>query len=291
MQNLLLILTATLLAAAAIAQNAPQGPSPLAISVYEAATNTATPAETNATTGLPQGPTPLVIGAYGEAAHNAEPQTGIAAPSAPQDPAPRITGAYDEGTNTVVQAEAAVTPDKIKAARVSFLMDAGVQYANEGEYKEAEQAYLRALQTDPNNGDLFFRLSMLYLKMERYEDAAMLLNRLEDAFPDNPMIQNNLAWIYATGGKMKNGKLALRHAREAIMNAPYAPSLWNTLAEAYYVFGQYDKALRSSEFATELLKMQGNVAKEDLSSFEAQHDKIQRAYESYKGLLHLETEK
>ncbi|MFA6173405.1 MAG: tetratricopeptide repeat protein [Kiritimatiellales bacterium] len=290
MKYLLPILTAALLGASSMAQNAPQGPSPLAISVYETASNTTAQAETNVAKGLPQGSSPLIVSAYGETT-NVAVQTGIAVPSTPQGSVPLVTGAYDESTNTVVQTDAASREDKLKAARVSFLMDTGVQYANEGEYKEAEQAYLHALQADPNNGDLYFRLSMLYIQMERYEDAVMLLKRLEASIPGNPMIQNNLAWIYATGGKMKNGKLALRHAREAIMDAPYAPSLWNTLAEAYYVSGQYDKALRSSGFAMELLKMQQNASKQDIASFEAQHAKIQRAYESYKGLLRLEDEK
>lgn len=288
MQKILRILTVTLLAASALAQNMPQGPSPLAISVYQEATNTVRSAATNEIKDLPQGPTPLVVGAYGDADRAPAP-TGIAAPRAAQGSSmPLVTGVYDEGTNAAVQAETANRDEKLKAARVSFLMDTGMQYANEGEYLEAEQAYLRALQTDPSNGDLYFRLSMLYVQIERFDDAILLLKKLEEAFPDNPMIQNNLAWIYATGGKMKNGKLALRHAREAIMISPYAPSLWNTLAEAYYVGGQYDEALRSSEFALELLKMQQNVPKEDLSSFEAQRSKIQRAKESSKRLLQLE---
>jgi tetratricopeptide (TPR) repeat protein len=172
------------------------------------------------------------------------------------------------------------------------LMDAGVQYASEGEYKEAEQAYLRALQAAPGDPDLFFRLSTLYIQMERFDDAAMLLNKLVDAFPDNPMLQNNLSWIYATGGKMKNSKLALRHAREAILIAPFAASLWNTLAEAYYVSGLYDQALRSSEFAIELLRSQQQKASdEELRSFEAQHTKIQRAAEMYKAFMGLDNKK
>jgi tetratricopeptide (TPR) repeat protein len=182
--------------------------------------------------------------------------------------------------------------EQARLAKVSFLMNTGVQYANEGEFKEAEQAYLRALQAAPGDPDLFFRLSTLYIQMERFEDAAMLLNKLVEAFPDNPMLQNNLSWIYATGGKMKNSKLALRHAREAILIAPFAASLWNTLAEAYYVSGLYDQALRSSEFAIELLRSQQQKASdEELRSFEAQHKKIQRAAEMYKAFIGLGNKK
>ena len=288
MRYLLFILTAMLLAAPAPAQkNIPEGPSPLVIDVYKEETNTVAQAETNATKGLPQGPSTLVVGTYGETASNAASKTGIAAPGvASQGTAPLVTDAYEGTTNT-----AAAPTDRIKAARVSFLMDTGVQYANEGEYKEAEQAYLRALLADPGNADLFFRLSTLYIQMERYEDSAFLLEKLVAAFPDNPMLHNNLSWVYSGGGKMKNGKLALRHAHEAILLAPYAPALWNTLAEAYYVSADYDKALRASSFALDLLRSQQNVNPEEIRSFETQRSKIQRAAESYKRLLGIDTGK
>jgi tetratricopeptide (TPR) repeat protein len=287
MQYFLLILTALLMAASVSAQTGLQGPSKLNISTYEKATNTGVAVESK-TTDLPQGPSPLVTGAYGEAPATG-PKNMLMAPSAPQNPTMLITGGLETPAPAPVQDTAA---EQAKQARVSFLMDTGVQYANEGEYKEAEQAYLRALQTDPGNPDLFFRLSTLYIQMERFEDAATLLNKLVEAFPDNPMLQNNLSWIYATGGKMKNSKLALRHAREAILIAPFAASLWNTLAEAYYVSGLYDQALRSSEFAIELLRSQQQKASdEEIRSFEAQHTKIQRAAEMYKAFMGSEDKK
>jgi predicted Zn-dependent protease len=263
MKNLLLSLTVVLLSAFALAQKVPEGPSPLVI-VTEGQTN--------------------------------QLQTGIAAPGTEnvvRDTTPMIVSGFAAATNAALpgSAESAATTELASAARVSFLVDTGVQYAKEGEYKEAEQAYLRALQADPGNPDLLFRLSTLYIQMERFADAIELLNTLIEAFPENPMLYNNLAWIYATGGKMKNGPMALRLAREALLMSPYTPSLWNTLAEAYYVSGQYDQALRSSEFAIELIKFQKDSPKEDLIAFQAQHAKIKKAADSYKMLLGLDQDK
>jgi tetratricopeptide (TPR) repeat protein len=291
MKYFLSILMILLLASTALAQTELQGPSKLNIRTYEKSTNTG-PAVESAAPTLPQGPSPLITGGYGEAPA-AEPKSGLMAPASPQDPIPLVTGGFKAPTPalTPVPAQDAAI-EQARLAKVSFLMDTGVQYANEGEYKEAEQAYLRALQADPGNPDLFFRLSTLYIQMERFEDAAILLNKLVDAFPENPMLQNNLSWIYATGGKMKNSKLALRHAREAILITPFAASLWNTLAEAYYVSGLYNQALRSSEFAIELLRsQQQKPSDEELRSFELQHMKIQRAAESYKTFMGLDDKK
>jgi predicted Zn-dependent protease len=205
-------------------------------------------------------------------------------------PLPISTFEPGSGSNTVAQGKASGATNAVKSGRTSFLMDAGVQYTDEGEYAEAERAYLRALANDPGNPDIRFRLSTLYVTMKRYKEAAAILNTLAAEFPGNPMTHNNLAWIYATGGEMKNGKLALRHAREAILSAPTQPSLWNTLAEAYYVFGQYDKALLASECAIDQLKTQ-EASEKEVAEFEDQRAKIQRAQKAYKRLMGTDDEK
>ncbi|MFA7257408.1 MAG: tetratricopeptide repeat protein [Kiritimatiellales bacterium] len=189
-----------------------------------------------------------------------------------------------------VQSEESVAPvDQAKSAQISFLMDAGAQYTDEGEYAEAERAYLRALENSPDNPAICFHLSTLYIQMGRFADAAKLLKELTEKFPDNPMVQNNLSWIYASSETMKNGKLALLHAREALLSAPAAPSVWNTLAEAYYVSGQYDQALQASKQALELLRLQ-KTSETELAAFEAQSAKIQRAAEAYKKLMGLDNQ-
>jgi tetratricopeptide (TPR) repeat protein len=193
-------------------------------------------------------------------------------------------------SNTAAQAEALGATNVVKSSRTAFLMDAGVQYTDEGEYAEAERAYLRALANDPGSPDIRFRLSTLYIMMKRYKEAADILNALTEEFPGNPMTHNNLAWIYSTGGEMKNGKLALRHAREAILSAPTQASLWNTLAEAYYVLGQYDKALLASECAIDQLKAE-NASEKEIAEFEDQHTKILRAEQASKRLLGTDDEK
>jgi tetratricopeptide (TPR) repeat protein len=213
------------------------------------------------------------------------PAAFVMAQNAPQEGSvPLPIGTYEPQSNTMARVETSAATNVTKSGQTSFLMDAGVQYTDEGEYAEAEQAYLRALANDPGNPDIRFNLSALYAMMKRYREAADLLNALAVEFPGSAMIHNNLAWIYATGGQMKNGKLALRHAREAILSGPTQPLLWNTLAEAYYVVGQYDEALRSSECAVDLLKIQ-NAPKEQIAEFEAQYTKILRAQQAYKRIM------
>jgi Flp pilus assembly protein TadD len=117
--------------------------------------------------------------------------------------------------------------------------------------------------------------------MKQYSKAADLLKKLLAEAPENSIVCNNLAWVYATGDEIKDGKLALRYAREALLDNPTAPSVWNTLAEAYYVCGDYESARRSSEQAIEQLRAQ-KPSEAEQAAFAAQYIKIQRASEAYK---------
>lgn len=173
----------------------------------------------------------------------------------------------------------AVVTNEVKKANVWLLMSVGVEYADEGEYEEAEQAYLRALEVDSEDEAILFRLGTLYVRMKRFGDAVEIFEKLVERFPESPLIHNNLAWCYATGPGVKNVKLALHHAREAIISDPTRPSLWNTLAEAYYLAGDYEKALRSAEYAFDILQPM-NPDEETTASFLMQISKIQRAQEA-----------
>ncbi len=289
MRYLFFILTGALPAAFVLAQGVPQGPSPLNIGVYEPAANAAVKADPSSAQSNPQGPSPLNIVAD-EKQTNTTMQTGIEAPDVSQDPMLKVPGGTVEPAKPAAPNEVAGSTNETKSARVSFLMNTGVQYADAGDYQEAERAYLRAREADPDNPNILFALSNLYVQMERYKTAVDILNGMAAKFPENALVHNNLAWIYSTGGSMKNGKLAVRHALEAIMSAPIEASMWNTLAEAFYVAGQYDKALSASEYAIDLLKMQ-NASAEGIAEFEKQRAKITRADEATKRLLNLDDKK
>lgn len=241
---------------------------------------------------IPAGPSPLVVEDPGPAETNSAPLLTRPVQEVPGEYVPSI-GLGKESGEIAVPAEVPTVDVGTNSAgftQAGFLMDAGVQYEDDGEYAEAEKAYLRALEKIPGNADIRFRLSTLYIRMNRYKDAVGILESMGKEFPDNAMVQNNLAWIYASGGEMKNGALALRHAREALLSAPFAASVWNTLAEAYYVCGKYDEALRASEQAFELLNA-NKPSEEEKASFQAQYAKIQRAAEAYKRMLNLDSGK
>ena len=157
----------------------------------------------------------------------------------------------------------------------AFLTDTGAAYVDEGEFEAAERAYLRALEMDPENDETLGRLALLYVSMERFGDAADLFSRRLEKDPLDPLANNNLAWCYIVGPEIRNIPLALRHVREALLTEPRLFSAWNTLAEAYYVSGDYDRAQRAAELALDLM-LTVEAAPEDIEKFQLQIQRIER---------------
>lgn len=168
----------------------------------------------------------------------------------------------------------------VKQTKAAFLLSTGIEYADEGEFEEAVRAYQRALEVDPDDEQTLMRLGSVYVQMKKFKEAVDAFQKLLDLNPENPLAHNNLAWCYAIGPEVRNVPLSLRHSRDALLFAPNMPSAWNTLAEAYYVSGDYDKALRSAEQAIFLLQFMKEEHEETLRSFEAQASKIKRAKEA-----------
>lgn len=171
-------------------------------------------------------------------------------------------------------------PDSAARSRASFLIATGSAYLEDGEEEDAERAYRRALEMDSDNDEAIVRLAVLYVNMERYADAIELYKRQLEKDPENALSNNNLAWCYIVGPEVRNIPLALRHAREAILTAPRLSSAWNTLAEAYYVSGDYEKALQSSEFALGLLVRSEQIPPGEQEKYIEQLEKIKRTQQA-----------
>lgn len=182
-------------------------------------------------------------------------------------------GACLAQTNAVDVAET----NDASAVRAEFLTSAGLEYADEGEVEEAERAYLRALEIDPDNPTVRFRLGTLYVKMNRYPDAIAEFERLIEEYPENAATRNNLAWSYATAPGIKNTRRALEHIREGLLSNPASASLWNTLAEVYFIAGKYDLAERSSKHALDMLLLMPTATEQQYAEFVEQAEKIRRA--------------
>ncbi len=173
--------------------------------------------------------------------------------------------------------------EEVQSERVGLLLEAARLYMEQKEFEAAYRALIKANREEPDNLGVFYAAATLYQLTENHARAIEILNGLVTFYPESSILHNNLAWSYAVGAGVRDGKKALFHAREALLISPYLFNVWNTLAEAYYICGQYDGALRSSEHAISLL--QGTQASEELlQKARAQLQKIIRARDALKAL-------
>lgn len=144
-------------------------------------------------------------------------------------------------------------------AEVQSLLSSGRQALSDGKWAEAVALFEKAHKLEPANSEADFGLSAAFIELGRPEEALPLLESLRRVLPDNPMVMNNLAWVYVKSKdpKVRNPAKAIKLAREALLELPADYSLWNTLAEAYYAEGKYDLALRAAESALRLNRLAG----------------------------------
>lgn len=72
----------------------------------------------------------------------------------------------------------------------------GNKFFNKSKFKEASIMYRRALAKDPKNGDAYYRLGLVSLKLQGWGDAANALRRAVDLQPNNADAATKLADLY-----------------------------------------------------------------------------------------------
>ena len=118
-----------------------------------------------------------------------------------------------------------------------------------------EKIIAREIEKHPQNpnlyrvlGDLYFETGNLKGVQQAYETALQLK-------PDSPQVLNNLAWLYATAKdpQLRNPVRALELAKAAA-SLLAEPHVLDTLAESYFVNGQYANALSTAQMALRLAR-------------------------------------
>ncbi len=156
---------------------------------------------------------------------------------------------------------------------IGFYMNIG-KSQNKINTQLLERVLLREIEKAPDSANLYELLGDLYIDKKKYRDA---INNYETALkisPNNPHVLNNLAWILATCEipELQNPIKALALAKRAAALQIASPHILDTLAECYFVTGQYAKAVDSEIKALEMINKN-----EDKDYFENQLEKYQNA--------------
>jgi tetratricopeptide (TPR) repeat protein len=126
-------------------------------------------------------------------------------------------------------AEAGVKP----AAGFDQIRRQAFQLLGEGRTKESLPLFEQALKEKPGDKAARLGYGSALIEQRRYAESAKLYEELLAEYPSDYPIINNLAWLHATA-------------------APGDYHVWSTLAEAYYVQGEYEKAEKTAKEAVAL---------------------------------------
>lgn len=159
----------------------------------------------------------------------------------------------------VAGAQGTSTPVAVVSGEVSDLLSSGRENLMNGKLNEALALFEKACLLDSSSKEASFGLSAACLELKRYEQALPLLEKLNVEVPDNPMVKNNLAWalLRVRDTSSEKAARAVKLARSALLDMPSDYSIWNTLGEAYYATGQFEKGLNAAQSGLRLSVLAG----------------------------------
>jgi tetratricopeptide (TPR) repeat protein len=176
------------------------------------------------------------------------------------------------------QATAATTATTGTVSAIEKEFDMAYKALEQGQPAVAVGLFRKALQKQPLNRRGRFGLSTALIQTDQYKDALEILEVMLKETPKDYVLKNNTAWIYATvrDVKIRNGARAIQLAQEALLLNPIDCHVWSTLAEAYYISGRYEKALRSANEALRVGR-ETNADAKLMAQYQAQDERCRKA--------------
>ena len=195
--------------------------------------------------------------------------------------------AEDGNTNAAPSSSGFSISGRTDQERIKFLKEVAQAYFKDDDFESAVSAYERILEIDPKDQESRYIIGHAYISAKQYGKAEASLTALVEENPENFQLLNNLAWLYATAEDpaYRDGQKAVQLAREAMVLAPNDHHIWSTLAEAYYINGDYEKAYRAiNQMASLAMRYGTNITKESVDEYNEQIRKCKRAWDTQKML-------
>jgi tetratricopeptide (TPR) repeat protein len=159
-------------------------------------------------------------------------------------------------------------------------------YLTESYFFEEENLWdraIKALQAGlpkvDRPAEIYFRLAMLYEKINNREGSIESIKKVLELDPDNPDAQNFLGYSYAEAGT--NLDEAENLIRAALRAKPASGHIIDSLGWVFYKKGQYDKAVPELERAYKIMPQDGTVA-EHLADAYVQQKRYREALRLYR---------
>ncbi len=146
------------------------------------------------------------------------------------------------------------------------------------QHARAAEILKEQIDREPENLGANFLYATIMIMQNRYQDAIAIFEHLMTVKSDDYRVLNNYAWFLATATDKtyRDPPRALALAQTAILKAPNVHNVWNTLAEAHYINGNFDRAVRVLQQALEAA-LRENAPRATLQNYQQQLQRMQRA--------------
>ncbi|HQB60993.1 MAG TPA: tetratricopeptide repeat protein, partial [Spirochaetota bacterium] len=125
----------------------------------------------------------------------------------------------------------------------AFIGETTSFYNRIGEYQKAVDFIKSAIEKDKNNSNYYSDLGYSYSLMRNFSEAERAFLKSIELDKKNHPALNNLAWLYCENNVFI--KEAIGYSIKACELSPLNDAYLDTLAEAYYLDKQYDKAIET----------------------------------------------
>jgi tetratricopeptide (TPR) repeat protein len=134
------------------------------------------------------------------------------------------------------------TQDKLVWMRIGKI-HAEIEY-----YEEAQDAFEKAIELDPEYGNAYLEIGYVLYEQEYYEEAIPNLEQAAISFPEDDDVQKKLASCYKKTGKLDS---AIQQYKDIIAEQPDNIRAYMNLANAYTATEQYTEAIEVAEILKE----------------------------------------
>jgi len=155
-------------------------------------------------------------------------------------------------------------------------------YRESNSPKDALRKYVFAFHVKPDDPSALFMIGTVLIELKGYEEAIAIFEELDARKLAGAGVNNNLGWIYCTAEdpKFRDGRKAEQYALKALFSGEATAGdyhVWSTLAEARYIYGNYEGAFRAATQAFMLAQAATNNEAQ-LQDYKELLEKCERAW-------------
>jgi tetratricopeptide (TPR) repeat protein len=97
------------------------------------------------------------------------------------------------------------------------LYNAGLDLYGQGKLAEAIVEYNKALQLDPEDGEIYLAISMAYMRMEDFDQALEVAHKAVEHCPHDALVYTNLSRILQRKGMIPEAEEAMAMSQRLSM--------------------------------------------------------------------------